>query len=312
MDLDDLRTFVEVADTGGVAPGARRLGLSKSIVSRRLARLEEALGVQLLSRTTRGSALTEAGASFREHATRIVAEIDTAQETLSPQGELRGLLRIAAPLSFGTTQMAPVFAELARRHPLLQVDTSYSDRFVDLVSEGFDCAVRLGFLSDSSLIARRICPFRGRLVASPAYLAAQGSPQTLEDLTHHQAVIKKGEVWRMNDGRKEVTVRPRGRFYADNGEALLAAALGGVGVAALPDFLTAPHVAAGRLVPLLLNYPVPEAGMFVVRPPGAFPSRKIRALIDILVEYFGDATCTEPAIVELVDHGSEQPQHLPR
>jgi DNA-binding transcriptional LysR family regulator len=312
MDLDDLRTFVEVADTGGVAPGARRLGLSKSIVSRRLARLEEALGVQLLSRTTRGSALTEAGASFREHATRIVAEIDTAQETLSPQGELRGLLRIAAPLSFGTTQMAPVFAELARRHPLLQVDTSYSDRFVDLVSEGFDCAVRLGFLSDSSLIARRICPFRGRLVASPAYLAAHGSPQTLEDLTHHQAVIKKGEVWRMNDGRKVVTVRPRGRFYADNGEALLAAALGSVGVAALPDFLTGPHIAAGRLVALLMNYPVPEAGMFVVRPPGAFPSRKIRALIDILVEYFGDAACTEPAIVEHVGRGSEQPQHLPR
>src|SRR5437867_2612202 len=123
MDLEDLRTFVEVADTGGVAPGARRLGVSKSIVSRRLARLEEALGVQLLSRTTRGSGLTEAGTTFREHATRIMAEIDTAQETLSQEGEIRGLLRVAAPLSFGTSRLAPVFAELARRHPLLQVET---------------------------------------------------------------------------------------------------------------------------------------------------------------------------------------------
>lgn len=289
MDLEDLRTFVEVADTGGVAPGARRLGLSKSIVSRRLGRLEEEIGVQLLSRTTRGSALTEAGATFREHAMRIVAEIDAAQETLSPEGEVRGLLRIAAPLSFGTTRLAPVFAELARRHPLLQIETSYSDRFVDLVGEGFDCAVRLGFLLDSSLVARRICAFHGKLVASPAYVAAHGAPQTLEDLAHHQAAMKKGEVWPLRDGRKTVIVRPHGRFYADSGEALMAAALAGVGVAALPDFLAEPHIAAGALVPLLTDYPAPEAGMFVVRPPGAFPSRKVRFLIDILIEHFGEA-----------------------
>jgi DNA-binding transcriptional LysR family regulator len=293
MDLEDLRTFVEVADTGGVAPGARRLGLAKSIVSRRLARLEEVLGVQLLSRTTRGSALTEAGASFREHAMRVVAEIEAAQETLSPEGEVRGLLRIAAPLSFGTTQLAPVFAELARRHPLLQMETSYSDRFVDILGEGFDCAVRLGLLPDSSLVARRICAFSGRLVASPAYLAMHGAPQTLEDLAHHQAVTKKGEVWPMFDGGKTVTVCPRGRFFADNGEAVLAAALAGVGVAALPDFLTEAHITAGSLVALLTDYPVPEGGMFVVRPPGAFPSRKVRVLIDILIERFGEANRRE-------------------
>lgn len=287
MDLHDLRTFVEVADAGGVAHGARRMGLSKSIVSRRLVRLEVALGVQLLSRTTRGSALTEAGSTFREHAMRVVAEIDSAQETLSPEGEVRGLLRIAAPLSFGTTRLAPVFAEFARRHPLLQIETSYSDRFVDLVGEGFDCAVRLGHLSDSSLIARKICAFRGGLVASPAYLAAHGVPQTLEDLAHHQAVTKKGELWPIHDGRKTVTLRPRGRFTADNGEALLSAALAGVGIAALPDFLTAPHLAAGALVALLPQHPAPEAGMFVVRPPGAFPARKVRSLIDTLVEHFG-------------------------
>ena len=137
--------------------------------------------------------------------------------------------------------------------------------------------------------SRRICTFGGRLVASPAYLALHGAPQTLEDLAQHQAVAQKGEVWRMRDGRRTITVRPRGRFFADNGEALLAAALAGVGVAALPDFLTGPHVAAGTLVPLLTNYPAPEAGMFVVHPSGAFPSRKVRILIDLLVEHFADS-----------------------
>ncbi|EJC82353.1 transcriptional regulator [Rhizobium leguminosarum bv. trifolii WSM2297] len=286
MDLEDLRAFVEVADAGGVAPGARRLGLSKSIVSRRLVRLEETLGVQLLSRTTRGSALTEAGATFREYAVRVVAELEAAKETLSPEGEVRGLLRVAAPLSFGLSELAPIFAELARRHPLLHLDISYNDRFVDLISEGFDCAIRLGIPRDSSLIARKIRAFRGLLVASPAYLAVHGTPKTLEDLAYHQAVTVKGEVWPVFDGGKTVTLRPRGRFHADNGVAVLAAALAGVGVAALPDFLVEAHIGAGNLVRLLENYATPELGMFVLRPPGAFPSRKVRILTDILIEHF--------------------------
>src|SRR5262247_968914 len=126
MNIEDLLTFVEVADAGGVSPAARRLGVSKSIVSRQLSRLEAELGIQLLARTTRGAALTEAGTSFREHAARICAEIDAARETILPAGDLRGRLRIAAPLSFGTTHLAPVLAELARRHPLLSVHASYS------------------------------------------------------------------------------------------------------------------------------------------------------------------------------------------
>ncbi|MBV6290203.1 LysR family transcriptional regulator [Pseudomonas aegrilactucae] len=295
MNLEDLRTFVEVADAGGVAPGARRLGIAKSIVSRRLARLEGALGVQLLLRTTRGSVLTEEGVTFLEHARRVIVELDAAQETFSPQGEVRGLLRVAAPLSFGASQLAPVFAELAKRHPSLQMDTSYSDRVVDLIGEGFDCAVRLGFLADSGLVARGICTFRGRLVASPAYLEAHGTPQNLEDLSHHQAVAKKGEAWPLTDRGKTVIVRPRGRFIADSGEAILAGALAGLGVAALPDFLTQSHILAGNLTPLLSEYPAPEAGIYVVGPPGAFSSRKIRALIDILIEHFGETAPTAVA-----------------
>src|SRR5262245_15459745 len=151
LDLEDLQTFVAVADAGGVSPAARRLGVSKSIVSRSLFRLESDLGVQLLARTTRGASLTGAGVVFREHAARVVAEIDVARETILPAGDLRGRLRIAAPLCFGPKHLAPVLAKLAKQHPLLQVQTAYSDRFVDLVAEGFDAAVRVGYLPDSLL-----------------------------------------------------------------------------------------------------------------------------------------------------------------
>ena len=287
MELEDLRTFVEVADAGGVSPGARRLGVSKSIVSRRLARLEASLGVQLLARTTRGAVLTEAGATFREHAMRIATELDAAQDAVSPEGDVRGLLRIAAPLSFGPTHLAPVFAELARRHPLLHVHAAYSDRFVDLVGERFDVGVRVGYLPDSNLVARRICAIGGKLVASPRYIAAHGAPQAPEDLSKHEALMQGTESWRLVHRGRTIVVHPRGRFKADNGAALLAAALAGFGVAGLPDFLTEAHIASGALIPVLCDYPPPEAGIYVVRPPGDFPVRKVRVLIDILIEYFG-------------------------
>jgi DNA-binding transcriptional LysR family regulator len=288
VDFEDVQSFLEVADAGGVSPAARRLGLSKSIVSRRIVRLEEALGVQLLSRTTHGVALTEAGATFREHAARIVAELETAQEAISPVGDLRGLLRIAAPLSFGPMQLAPVLAELARRHPMLHVHAAYSDRFVDLVGEGFDAAVRIGFLPDSSLVARRICVIYGKYVASPSYIAAHGAPQTPDDLLSHEALMQGMETWRFVNRGKTLVLHPRGRFKADNGEALLAAAVAGLGVAALPDLMIEPHIAAGVLTPVLRDHSPPEAGLFVVRPPGDFPPRKVKVLIEILLEHFAD------------------------
>ena len=167
MDIEDLQTFVAVADAGGVSAAARRLGVSKSIVSRRLFRIEAELGVQLLARTTRGAALTEAGITFRDHAARASAEIDTARETILPTGELRGRLRVAMPLSFGPTHFAPVLAEMAHQHPQLQIHTSYSDRFVDLIAEGFDCAIRVGYLQDSNLIAKRIGPIYGNARRKP-------------------------------------------------------------------------------------------------------------------------------------------------
>ena len=156
MDIEELRIFVEIADSGGVSAAARRLGISKSVASRHLARLEADLGVQLLARTTRGAALTEAGITFRDYAGRACAEIDAARDLIQNDGELRGRLRVAMPLSFGPTHLAPVLADMARKHPQLQIHASYSDRFVDLVAEGFDCAVRFGYLQNSSLVARNV------------------------------------------------------------------------------------------------------------------------------------------------------------
>jgi DNA-binding transcriptional LysR family regulator len=294
VDIEELRTFVEVADAGGVSSAAVRLGVAKSIVSRRLLRLEAELGVQLLTRSTRGASLTEAGAMYRDFAARICAEVDAARETILPAGDLRGRLRIAAPLSFGPTHFAPALAELARRHPRLQMQTCYSDRFVDLIGEGYDCAIRVGYLPDSNLIARRIVPLYGKLVASPAYVEAHGSPESLEALGLHEALMQGTEAWQLMDGDKTVTVRPQGRFKADNGTALLAAAVAGLGIAYLPDWLTDEHVASGSLMPVMPRHPPPPAGVYVVRPPGKHPERKVRVLIELLIEH-ADRFYSRPA-----------------
>lgn len=286
MDIDDLQIFVDVADAGGISPAALRLGVSKSIVSRRLVRLEADLGVQLLARSTRGAALTEAGATFRDYAARVCAEIELARETILPAGDLRGRLRVAAPLSFGPTHFATVLAQLARLHPQLHVHTVYSDRFVDLIAEGFDCAIRVGYLQDSNLIARRVGPLYGKLVASPDYIAAHGAPETPEELVAHEALMQGTEAWQFVDGDEVITIHPRGRFKADNGTALIAAAVAGLGIARLPDGLTDEYVASGALVPVLTRYPPPPAGIYVIRPPGQHPARKVRVLTELLIECF--------------------------
>lgn len=289
LDIEALQTFVEVADAGGVSPAALRLGLSKSIVSRRLARLETELGVELLTRSTRGAALTDAGATFREYAARVCAEIELAREEILPAGALRGRLRVAAPLSFGPTHFAPLLAEMARRHPQLSIQTCYTDRFVDLIAEGYDCAIRVGYLQDSNLIARRIGPIEGKLVASPGYISANGSPHRPEDITAHQALMQGTEAWQFQDGEGVVSVRPQGRFKADNGVALVAAAVAGLGIAYLPNCLTYDSLASGTLVPIMTDYPPPPAGAYMVRPAGQHPLRKIRVLTELLIEYFGQS-----------------------
>lgn len=277
---------MEVADAGGISAAALRLGVAKSIVSRRLARLEADLGVQLLSRTTRGAALTEAGATLRDYAARACAEVDLARETVTPAGELRGRLRIAAPLTFGPTHFAPLLAEMARRHPQLHIHTGYSDHVVNLVAEGYDCAIRVGYLQDSNLVARCVGPVYATTVASPAYIEAHGAPATPEELLAHQALMQGTETWYFLDGEKTVSVRPQGRFKADNGAALVAAAVAGLGVGHLPDMIIREHLISGALVPVMTRYPVLPAAAYVVRPPGQHPAKKVRILAELLIEYF--------------------------
>lgn len=286
MDMQQLRNFVEIADAGGISAAALRLGLSKSIVSRRLTRLEAELGVQLLSRTTRGAALTDSGEAFWQHAARACAEIDDARSAILPARELRGRLRISAPNLFSQTHFEPMLAEMGRRHPRLQIHTSYTDRLVDLVGEGYDCAIRLGYLRDSNLVARRIGTIHGRVVASPGYIEAHGAPETPCDLAGHEALMQGTGAWLVMDGGRSVAIRPQGRFKADNDAALVVAALAGLGVACLPDCLVRDHLASGALVPVMTRYPIVPAGAYVVRPPGMHPAPTIRILTDLLIEYF--------------------------
>jgi DNA-binding transcriptional LysR family regulator len=294
VEIEDIQAFVEVANSGGLSPAAKRLGVSKSIVSRRIARLEKSLRTRLLARSTRGASLTEAGASFREHAAKITAEADAARDALAPEGKVRGRLRVAMPLSFGPTHFAPVLADLASRYPELEVHASYSDTKVDLVAEGFDAAVRLGHLADSNLVARKVAAFGVRLVAAPAYLARHGTPRTPAELALHSAVCRTNEVWKLEHPDGSVAVRPRPRFTADNGAALVPAALAGLGISLLPDFLISEHVATGALEIVMPDYAMSEAGVYVVRPPGGSAPGKVRVLIDIMVEKLGGGTCPVP------------------
>jgi DNA-binding transcriptional LysR family regulator len=284
MDIEELRTFVEVADAGSVTAAALRLSVSKSIVSRRLARLEADMGIQLLARTTRGAGLTEAGITFREHAARICAELDIARETILPAGKLRGTFRIAAPQTFGPTHFAPVIAELARLNPELQVRACYTDRFVDLITEGFDCAIRIGHLTDSNLLARKVGYTPAVYVATPEYISLHGSPETPEEFQMHDAVMQGSETWLALDGDKVITLKPKGRFKADNAVALVAAALAGIGLAGIPKELIIDHLDSGALAPVMPQYPPPTLGIYVVRPPGHHPARKVRMLTEMMVE----------------------------
>jgi DNA-binding transcriptional LysR family regulator len=291
-ELDDIRAFVEVLDKGGFARAARHLGISKSIVSRRIARLEDDLGTPLLHRTTRGITPTDAGIAFKLHGERILAELNQAREAMASQrGEIVGKLRITLPAYFGIRFITPILAEMAKEHPRLEIDAVYSDRTIDLVGEGFDAAVRLGTLKDSTLVSRRIASIRASVVASPDYVARHPALESPEDLRDHEFLVYTGQRERVplvfQKGRKRHSIMPAGRFRTDSGDALIIAAEMGLGVVALPIFLAHDSITAGRLVEVLTDYTMPEIGFYIVRPPGPHVPARLRRLIDLLVERFG-------------------------
>jgi DNA-binding transcriptional LysR family regulator len=288
LEIEDLRAFVEIADAGGINAAARRLGLAKSIVSRRLLRLEQKLGVELLARTTRGAVLTEAGLLFRDQAADICTRIDAAREEMAPNGELRGLLRIAGPASFGM-QFASTLTELARRYPFLHVHTRLSDHYVDLAAEGFDCGIRVGYLPDSNLIARKIGSLAIRVYASPDYIRENGAPTSPAEIGNHAAITPGANSWTFSDGEQSFTVHPRGRFKVDNAYMLAEAAAGGLGIVAMSELIADRYVDAGTLVPIMPGYTLPDIGIYIVRPPSQYTPRKLKVLTDLLVERFAPA-----------------------
>lgn len=289
-DLDELLTFIAVAESLSFIGGARVLGRDASVVSRRVGQLEARLGVRLFTRTTRRVALTEAGNAYHQRVRVLLDELQLAGEEVSDiAGSPRGLLRVALPMTFGRLWVAPLIPAFLERHPQIQLDVRFSDRYVDLVAEGFDVAVRLGELTDSSLRARRISSYRSLLVASPAYLERRGSPRKPKDLEKHACLGFTGHAswpdWHLKRGARSEPVRPRGPLIADSSELLLVGALAGAGIALTPDWLAAPALRDGRLVEVLAGCAASkEGGVFVVLPPGGLIPTKTRLFVDELVE----------------------------
>jgi DNA-binding transcriptional LysR family regulator len=269
------------------------MGMSQTMVTKHIAALETRLGVKLFHRTTRRLSITEAGRSYLESSGRILAEIEAADAAVAADRvEPRGLLRINAPVSFGTRQIAPLLAEFAVRHPLVTVELGLNDRLVDLAEEGWDLAIRIGNLSNSSLIARRIAPCRIVVCAAPSYLEARGQPLTVSSLADHNCLgytlSRQHPVDRWVFGaRAEVGVQVSGNLRANNGDALRAAAIAGQGLILQPTFIVADDIRAGRLVPLTLDQPMVElAGIYAVFLPDRHPAAKVRAFIDFIANRF--------------------------
>jgi len=283
--FEDMRCFVEVANSGGVNRAASRLGLSKSIVSRRISAMEEDLGVQLFTRSTRGVVPTEAGQDFRMRCERILSEVAEAREAvIGKGGDLTGQLRLTAPQSMDKV-VAPLLGVIAKQYPRLQIDAVFTDRIVDLVGEGFDLAIRIGEPREASLIGRKIVPIRAVLFASPTYLEREGVPQVPADLENHQCIsYTGGGDWRFRVGRRWVSIRPQGRLRTDSGETILQWASAGLGIGNVPAFLAARHLERGDLVPLLTEFPSPEYGIYTLRPPNPRAPAKVTLLIEALIE----------------------------
>lgn len=292
--LTSMAIFAEVVNADSFSAAARKLGRSKSSISKHVSALEAHLGVRLLNRTTRQLSLTEAGAIFHDQAMRVVAEADAAEALVTElHTEPRGLLKVNAPVDFGRDHLAPVLPAFLKDHPAISIDLTLNDRYVDLVEEGFDLAVRIAQLQDSTLVARKLAENRLVICAAPAYLKANGTPQTPQELAHHSCLIYSYATapleWRFvgPDGRRR-KVRVAGRFVSNNGGAMRAVLLGGGGIIAAPEFLVGRDVREGRLRPILTEYSWGgSSGVYAVYPQNRFVSTKVRAFIAHLVAAFG-------------------------
>ncbi|MFT4183755.1 MAG: LysR substrate-binding domain-containing protein [Rhizobium sp.] len=291
--LAGMRIFVKAVETGSISSAAIELQISSQLAGKQIRALEDGLGVKLLARTTRRQSLTDSGQVFYERAKNILAEMDVAEALMAEtRSEPRGRLRISAPVTFGSHALAPALSDYLRRHPEVSVDLNLTNRNVDLVEEGFDVVFRAGDLPDSSLIAKRLAPYHLILCAAPAYLRSASGLQTPQDLVEHECLIFTHSSlrthWSFVGPEGRVTVPIIGRFCANSGEALRAAALSGMGILFQPHELVASELSAGRLVRLLPEYEPPPRALHALYASDRQMTPKLRSFLDFATEKFGE------------------------
>jgi DNA-binding transcriptional LysR family regulator len=294
-DFEGLAIFAKVVEIRSFAGAAAELKLSKATVSKAVSRVEARLGARLINRTSRQFALTDAGRQLAGRAAHILAEGEAAEDAaLAHAAVPRGLVRLAAPMSFGVLHVAPLLPEFLAAHPEVSVDLHLSDAMVDLIGEGFDAAIRIAILSDSSLVARRLCEMQPYLVGSPAYLKKHGRPRHPVDLAEHRCIgygyTMTPETWRFTKDGKSATVRPSGPLRVNNGDAMLPALIAGIGVGVLPEFILRDALVAGRLERLMPDWSLPTAAVYWITPPGGPRPKRVEVLADFLVEKLAQYT----------------------
>lgn len=290
--LEDMALFTRIVDTGSLTETADQMGIAKSAVSKRLNQLESKLGVQLLNRTTRTNSLTESGRQYYARAQSILSDVNDLTNSLQQERvELSGVLKLAVPLSFGLMHLAPAVNQFAKEHPDLRIDLNFADRQVDLVEEGFDLAIRIADLTDSTLVARRFTTIRHCLCASPAYLDKYGTLTHPEELRDHRIlkyVSPSGATHHFRDSEgKSFEWTGTIAMSANNGDFLRQSAVEGLGMILLPTFIAWQDIKAGNLIPLLTDFQLTEFGAHAVYPQTRFLSARVRQFIDFLSDFFG-------------------------
>jgi DNA-binding transcriptional LysR family regulator len=290
--LDGMRTYVAVVTEGSFAGAAGRLGMSPQLVSKYVAQLESRLGARLLNRSTRRVSITEVGQAYFERCQQVLADIDEMESAIGESAVAAcGTLRINAPMSFGTLHLSQAIADYQKTQPDVSVDLTLDDRVVDIVSEGFDLAIRITDLDESSLVARKLAPVRMVVCGSPDYLRRRGVPETPNELeTHHclgYAYWSGRNRWRFEANGKVLDVKITGRFSANNGDALRLAAIAGTGLALQPTFIVGNDIRAGRLRPVLENFSIKGLDVYAVYAHRQYLTGKVRTFVDFLAGYFG-------------------------
>ena len=290
-DLERMAIFARVVETKSFSEAARRLKLSKSLVSKQVTQLEKSVGARLLNRTTRAMSLTEAGAVFYEHCARIVEELEVGKRAIGQlRSEPRGLLRISASVAFGTLHVAPALPDFLARYPEVRIDMEIMDRFVDLAEERFDVAVRIAQDPGQNLAARRLAAVNRKICATPGYFKRHGVPKAPRDLERHNCLtytyFNPRDPWRLKGPDGEISVAASGNLRLNDDEALSEAVLKGLGIAILPTFIIGKDLQAGRLKAVLSDYVAPERHIYAVYLPTRHVAPTVRAFIDFLLERF--------------------------